>query len=84
VIFDSLDGNPSSTETHAEPDKKGAFPMIQLLLIMAASAALPAIGKLVSALVEFVVKLVMMIFVLGLTGLVLLLLVAFAAHGRLF
>lgn len=57
--------------------------MTQLLLIMAASAALPAIGKLAIAVVEFFVKLVMMIFVLGLTGLVLLLLVAFATHGRL-
>jgi len=42
--------------------------MTQLLLIMAALAALPAIGKLVKAVVEFFVKLVMMIFVLGLTG----------------
>ncbi len=42
--------------------------MIQLLLIMAAFAALPAIGSLVKAVVEFFVKLVMMIFVLGLTG----------------
>ena len=42
--------------------------MIQLLLIMAAFAALPAIGRLVKAVVEFFVKLVMMIFVLGLTG----------------
>jgi hypothetical protein len=50
---------------------------------MAASAALPAIGKLAIAVVEFFVKLVMMIFVLGLAGLVLLLLVAFATHGRL-
>jgi hypothetical protein len=51
---------------------------------MAAAAALPAIGKLVVALVEFFVKLVAMIFVLGLTGLVLFLIVAFAAHGHSF
>jgi hypothetical protein len=57
--------------------------MTQLLLIMAAFAALPAIGKLVKAVVEFFVKLVMMIVVLGLTGLVLFLLVAFATHGSL-
>ncbi len=56
--------------------------MIQLLIMMAAAAALPAIGKLVVALVEFIVKLVAMIFVLGLTGLVLFLIVAFAAHGH--
>ncbi len=56
--------------------------MTQLLIMMAAAAALPAIGKLVVALVEFVVKLVAMIFVLGLTGLVLFLIVAFAAHGH--
>jgi hypothetical protein len=56
--------------------------MTQLLIMMAAAAALPAIGKLVVALVEFVVRLVAMIFVLGLTGLVLFLIVAFAAHGH--
>jgi hypothetical protein len=39
--------------------------MTQLLIMMAATAALPAIGKLVVALVEFVVKLLAMIFVLG-------------------
>jgi hypothetical protein len=43
--------------------------MTQLLLIMAALAALPAIGKLVKAVAEFFVKPVMMIFVLRLTGL---------------
>ncbi|HEX6931580.1 MAG TPA: hypothetical protein VF162_05525 [Streptosporangiaceae bacterium] len=56
--------------------------MIQVLIMMAAAAALPAIGRLVVALVEFFVKLVAMIFVLGLTGLVLILIVAFASHGH--
>ena len=56
--------------------------MTQLLIMMAAAAALPAIGKLVVALVEFLVKLVAMIFVMGLTALVLFLIVAFAAHGH--
>lgn len=55
--------------------------MTQLLIIMAAVSALPAIGKLVTALVGFVVKLVAMIFMMGLTGLVLFLVVAIAAHG---
>ncbi len=65
MIFGILDGDPSGTETHAEPDPEGSVPMTQLLLIMAALAALPAIGKLVKAVVEFFVTLVMMIFVLG-------------------
>ena len=56
--------------------------MTQLLNMMAAAAALPALGKLAIALVEFFVKLVAMIFVLGLTGLVVFLIVAFAAHGH--
>jgi hypothetical protein len=56
--------------------------MTQLLIIMAAATALPTIGKLVAAFVEFFIKLVATIFVLGLTGLVLLLIVAFAAHGH--
>ncbi|HEX5188530.1 MAG TPA: hypothetical protein VFW16_03255 [Streptosporangiaceae bacterium] len=56
--------------------------MTQLLIMMAAAAALPALGKLVIALVEFFVKLVAMIFVLGLTGLAVFLIVAFAAHGH--
>ena len=56
--------------------------MTQLLIIMAAAAALPTMAKLVAALVEFVIKLVATIFVLGLTGLVLFLILAFAAHGH--
>ncbi len=56
--------------------------MTQLLIIMAAATALPTIGKLAAALVEFIVKLVAMIFVLGLTGLALFLIVAFASHGH--
>jgi hypothetical protein len=56
--------------------------MTQLLIIMAAATALPAIGRLVAALVTFIVKLVAMIFVLGLTGLVLFLVMAFATHGH--
>jgi hypothetical protein len=56
--------------------------MTQRLIIMAAATALPAIGRLVAALVTFIVKLVAKIFVLGLTGLVLFLVMAFAAHGH--
>jgi hypothetical protein len=56
--------------------------MTQLLIMMAAAAALPTMAKLVAALVEFVIKLVATIFVLGLTGLVLFLILAFAAHGH--
>ncbi len=56
--------------------------MTQLLIIMAAAAALPTMAKLVAALVGFVIKLVATIFVLGLTGLVLFMILAFAAYGH--
>jgi hypothetical protein len=54
--------------------------MMQLLLVGVALIAIPAIGKVVRAMLSLIVRLVAAVFALGF---VLLVLVAFAAHGKL-
>jgi len=54
--------------------------MMQLLLIAAVLIAIPAIGKLVRAVISLIVRLVASVFA---AGFVLVLLVAYLTHGKL-